>query len=124
MLHTTQRCPFVVCTPRTSGHRYPTVATCNDTSRHYIRVYSCVYTSLHRILHTSIPYMKGAMNTGRTCTCSVGILQCTVGTPVPRSLDLRGNEQGAKGTPTGHGQEDPPRSGSIVAAIAVPCTRE
>ena len=34
----------VVCTPGPSAHGYPTVATCNDTSRHYIRVYTCVYT--------------------------------------------------------------------------------
>ncbi len=33
---------------------------------------------------------------------------------------LRGNEQGAKGTPTGHGQEDPPRSGSICYAVVPP----
>ena len=34
----------VVCTPGPSVHRYPTVPTCNDTSIHYIRVYTCVYT--------------------------------------------------------------------------------
>ena len=71
----------VVCTPAASVHRYPTVATCNDTSIHYIRVYSCVYTSLHRILHTHTKSSWELCYTGRTCAYSVGILRCTVGTP-------------------------------------------